>query len=259
MIPVIQTRGLWKTYGRFGALQGIDIAVPEGSVFALLGASGAGKTTAIKVLLNMIAPSRGSATLLGVDSRALNPRVLAEVGYVSENQAMPARLRVDAFFEYLRPLYPSWDRVLEAEIRAQLRLPPTRKIGELSHGMRLKMALACALPFHPRLLILDEPLSGLDALVRDEIVAGFLRDAGKMTILISSHELDEVQRFATHVAFLHEGRLLFQGTVPSLFEHAQPLFSAGAGVGERRSLRDIFVALVIAARHGDGRSASSDL
>jgi ABC-2 type transport system ATP-binding protein len=256
MIPVIQTNGLWKSYGRFGALQGVDIVVPEGSVFALLGASGAGKTTAIKVLLNMIAPSRGKATLLGVDSRALTPRVLAEVGYVSENQVMPARLRVDAFFEYLRPLYPSWDRVLEAEIRAQLRLPPTRKIGELSHGMRLKMALACALPFRPRLLILDEPLSGLDALVRDEIVGGFLRDAGKMTILISSHELDEVQRFATHVAFLHEGRLLFQGTVPSLFQHARPLFSSDAGVSERRSLRDIFVAMVIAARQGDGRSGA---
>jgi ABC-2 type transport system ATP-binding protein len=243
MIPVIQTNGLWKSYGRFGALQGVDIVVPEGSVFALLGASGAGKTTAIKVLLNMIAPSRGKATLLGVDSRALTPRVLAEVGYVSENQVMPARLRVDAFFEYLRPLYPSWDRVLEAEIRAQLRLPPTRKIGELSHGMRLKMALACALPFRPRLLILDEPLSGLDALVRDEIVGGFLRDAGKMTILISSPELDEV-------------RLLFQGTVPSLFQHARPLFSSDAGVSERRSLRDIFVAMVIAARQGDGRSGA---
>jgi ABC-2 type transport system ATP-binding protein len=259
MNAVVQTSGLCKSYGNFGALQGVDIVVPEGSVFALLGASGAGKTTAIKLLLNMISASRGNAALLGVDSRALTPRVLAQIGYVSENQAMPARLRVDAFFEYLRPLYPGWDRILEAEVREQLRLPPKRRIGELSHGMRLKMALACALPFRPRLLILDEPLSGLDALARDEIIAGFSRDAGKMTILISSHELDEVQRFATHVAFLHEGRLLFQGVLSSLFEHARPLFASATPGGDGRSLRDIFVAMVSAARQNDGRCAKADL
>jgi ABC-2 type transport system ATP-binding protein len=115
--------------------------------------------------------------------------------------------------------------------------------------MRLKMALACALPFTPQLLVLDEPLSGLDALARDEIIGGFLRQAGAMTILISSHELDEVQRFATHVAFLHEGRLLFEGPVDALQEYASPLFAAG-GSAARRPLRDIFVAMVRAARDG---------
>jgi ABC-2 type transport system ATP-binding protein len=130
-----------------------------------------------------------------------------------------------------------------------LRLPPERKIGALSHGMRLKMALACALPFRPRLLVLDEPLSGLDALARDEIIDGFLRQAGETTILVSSHELDEVERFATHVAFLHEGRLLFQGSVAALAEHARPLLLAEGGhAGKRASLRSIFVALVRAAR-----------
>jgi ABC-2 type transport system ATP-binding protein len=113
--------------------------------------------------------------------------------------------------------------------------------------MRLKMALACALPFRPKLLVLDEPLSGLDALARDEIIGGFLRQAGEMTIVISSHELDEVERFATHVAFLHEGRLLFQGSVTALSEYARPLFVYGGAPAARRSLRDIFVAVVRAA------------
>jgi ABC-2 type transport system ATP-binding protein len=249
MLPIIETRGLAKNYGHFGALQGLNLSVPENSVFAFLGASGAGKTTAIKILLNVISPTRGRATILGVDSRALGPGVLAKIGYVSENQALPARLRVDDFFDYLRPCYPQWDRVLERELRGQLCLPSNRKIGELSHGMRLKMALACALPFHPKLLVLDEPLSGLDALARDEIIGGFLQQAGAMTVLISSHELDEVERFATHVAFLHEGRLLFQGSVTELAEHARPLFPAAVqGGAEPRSLRDIFLAVVRAAR-----------
>ena len=249
MHPIIEARDLSKDYGQFGALHGLNLQVHEGSVFALLGASGAGKTTAIKILLNLIRPTRGSATVCGADSRAIGPEVLAQIGYVSENQVLPARLRVDEFFRYVRGFYASWDRNLEEELRGQFRLPPGRRIGALSHGMRLKMALACALPFQPKLLVLDEPLSGLDALARDEIIAGFLRQAGRMTILVSSHELDEVERFATHVAFLHEGRLLFQGLVAALAEFARPVLPAlVTDTPERASLRAIFVALVQAAR-----------
>ncbi len=98
--------------------------MPEGSVFALVGASGAGKTTTIKILLNMIAPSRGHASILGVDTRSIGPSLLSQVGYVSESQALPGRLRVEQFFDYLRPCYPSWDSQLELQLRRQLRLPP---------------------------------------------------------------------------------------------------------------------------------------
>lgn len=249
MPNVIETRQLSKSYGRFGALDGVSLAVPEGTVFALLGASGAGKSTVIKILLDLLPASSGSAQLLGVDSRALDVQVLRQVGYVAEHQAMPARLTVAQFFEYLRPCYPTWDAALEEELRDRYRLPPQRRLGDLSHGMRLKMALCCALPFRPRLLVLDEPLSGLDALARDDIIGGFLEQAGRTSILISSHELDEVERFATHVAFLHEGRLLFQGPVTALAEHARPMFEAEGGVaGLRPSLRAQFVVLVKDAR-----------
>ena len=214
---IIQTDNLFKKYGRFDAVQGLSIAVPEGSAFALIGANGAGKSTTIKTLMNIIAPSQGSATILGVDSRKISPRELAQIGYVSENQEMPGRLTVAEYIAYLRPFYPAWDRDLEAEILAQLRLPPERKIKNLSHGMRLKMALACALPFRPKLLVLDEPFSGLDPLVRDEFMENLLRQAGDgMTILISSHELMELEGVATHVAFLDRGRLLFQETMEDL-------------------------------------------
>ena len=207
---MIQAHKLSKKFGRHDAVRDLSFAVPEGSAFALIGANGAGKTTTIKILMNILHASGGMAEVLGVDSRRLSPRELAQIGYVSENQDMPPRMRVDEFIAYLRPFYPTWDAALEKTLLRQLRLPPERRIRDLSHGMRMKMALACALPFRPRLLVLDEPFSGLDPLVRDEFMESLLHQAGEMTILISSHELGEIDGVATHLAFLDEGRLLFQ-------------------------------------------------
>jgi ABC-2 type transport system ATP-binding protein len=254
MPAVIETHDLAKSYGRFGALHGLNLSVPEGSVFALVGASGAGKTTTIKILLNMLAPTRGRASVLGTDTRALKPAVLAQIGYVSESQVLPLRLRVGQFFDFLRPCYATWDPQLEQQLRTQLRLPADRRIGALSHGMRLKLALACAMAYRPKLLVLDEPFSGLDALTRDEMIREFLREPRSMSILISSHELDEVERLVSHVAFLDEGRLLFQGTLVELREHAREVVlqsghpRAGAGSTSAASLRTIFVSMVSAAR-----------
>lgn len=213
---MIHVDNLWKKFGRHEAVRGLSFTVPQGSAYALIGANGAGKTTTIKVLTNILEPSRGSATVLGVDSRRLSPRELCRIGYVSENQDMPERLTVAQYLDYLRPFYSNWDRDLEADIRRQLRLPGERRIGDLSHGMRMKMALACAVPFRPELLILDEPFSGLDPLVRDEFMEELLRQAGEMTVLISSHELGEIDGVATHVAFLDEGKLLFQESMADL-------------------------------------------
>jgi ABC-2 type transport system ATP-binding protein len=207
---MIRVENLWKRFGRFDALRGLSFSVPEGSAYALIGANGAGKTTTIKVLMNILEPSQGNATVLGVDSRRISPQQLRQIGYVSENQEMPAKLTVAQYFAYLRSFYPSWDRELETSLQRQLRLPSERRLGDLSHGMRLKMALACALPFRPKILILDEPFSGLDPLVREEFMEGLLGQAGEMTILVSSHELGEIDGVASHVAFLDEGKLLFE-------------------------------------------------
>jgi ABC-2 type transport system ATP-binding protein len=207
---IIRLENVSKKYGRFDALKGLSFCVPEGSVFALFGANGAGKSTTIKMLMNLIAPTAGDATMLGVNTRDLSPRELAQIGYVSENQEMPGRTTVAAYIHYLRPYYPTWDRALEAQLLGKLRLPPERRIKELSHGMRMKMALACALPFRPRILVLDEPLSGLDPLVRDEFMEALMLQAGETTVLISSHELAEIEAITTHIAFLDRGTLLFQ-------------------------------------------------
>jgi ABC-2 type transport system ATP-binding protein len=212
----IEIENLHKAFGRHEALCGLSLAVPEGSAYALIGANGAGKTTTIKTLMNIIRPTRGTTRILGVDSRRLGVAQLRHIGYVSENQDMPARLTVAQYLDYLRPFYPTWDRELERSMLKELRLPPDRRIGDLSHGMRMKMALACALPFRPRVLILDEPFSGLDPLVRDEFMERLLHQAGDMTILISSHELSEIEGVTTHVGFIDQGKLLFQESMTEL-------------------------------------------
>src|ERR1700735_5143923 len=213
---MIRADNLWKKFGRHEALQGLSFSVPEGSAYALIGANGAGKTTAIRILMNILEAERGSANMLGVDSRRLSPRELAQIGYVSENQDIPRALTVAEYLDYLRPFYPRWDKSLEASVLRELRLPRERKIGDLSHGMRMKVALACALPFRPKLLVLDEPLSGLDSLVRDEFMAGLLQQLDETTVLICSHELGEIEGVATHVGFIEQGRLLFEESMGEL-------------------------------------------
>lgn len=213
---VIEIEGLWKKFGRFDAVRGMSLSVPEGSAFALIGANGAGKTTTIKTMMNIIQPDQGSIRILGTDSRRLSPREYAQIGYVSENQELPERLTVAQFLAYLRPFYPTWDRALEASVLGQAQLPSERKIRDLSHGMRAKLALVGALAFRPKLLILDEPFSGLDPLVRDEFMEVLLSQVGDSTLLISSHELVEIEGVATHIGFIDQGRLLFQETMDDL-------------------------------------------
>jgi ABC-2 type transport system ATP-binding protein len=213
---IIQTQDLTKKFWRHEAVRGLSLAVPEGATCALVGANGAGKSTLMRMLVNILAPDSGGAQVLGVDSRRLGPADFLRIGYISENQELPDRLSVAQYFEYLRALYPDWDAGLERQLRTDFELPPTRPLGKLSHGMRMKAMLAGALSFRPKLLILDEPLSGLDPLVRDEVMSGMLSQAGETTILISSHEIAEIEGATTHVAFMVRGRLVFQEPVESL-------------------------------------------
>jgi len=213
---MIEIEGLWKRFGRFDAVRGLDLSVPAGSAFALIGPNGAGKTTTIKTAMNIIEPNRGRVTVMGADSRRLGPAEYAQIGYVAENQELPQGLTVAQFLAYLRPFYPTWDRDLEAAILGQAQLPPDRKIRNLSHGMRVKLTLACALAYRPKLLVLDEPFSGLDPLVRDEFMELLLGQESGATLLISSHELGEIEGVATHIGFIDQGRLLFQEPLEAL-------------------------------------------
>jgi len=213
---IIETQHVAKHFGNLDAVEDLSLRVPEGSVFALIGPNGAGKSTTIRLLMNILRPDRGDITVLGTPSQELAPRDFERIGYVSESQKLPEGLSLAQYFDYLRQLYPAWDRDLEKRLCDQFELPPSRRIRNLSHGMRMKTLLVGALAHRPKLLVLDEPLSGLDTLVRDEVVNGLLQQAADTTILISSHELSEIESFTTHVAFMQNGRLLLQEAIEEL-------------------------------------------
>lgn len=206
---IIETTDLTRRFGRMEAVHELTLAVPQGSVFALLGPNGAGKSTTIKMLMNLLEPTHGSARVLGVDSRKLGEKEKAQIGYVSENQQLPLWMTVRQFLDYCRPFYPTWDRALEKTLLAQFALPEDRKLKHLSRGMTMKAALLSSLAYRPKLLVLDEPFSGLDPLVRDEFIRGVLEVSalGEWTVLVSSHDIDEVERLADHVAMIEAGRL----------------------------------------------------
>jgi ABC-2 type transport system ATP-binding protein len=190
--------------------------VPQGAIYALVGPNGAGKTTAIKILMNILRPTSGRAQVLEIDSRRIAGKAFAAIGYVSENQELPGWMRVDGYLDYLRPFYPTWDRDLEKDLVKQFDLPLNRKLRELSRGMRMKAALAGSLAYHPRLIVLDEPFGGLDPLVRDELIEGMLERATEATVLISSHDLAEIESFASHVGYLDQGHLKFSEEMTTL-------------------------------------------
>jgi ABC-2 type transport system ATP-binding protein len=216
MSDVIRAIGLTKRYGSVAALNGLDLAIPEGSVYGLVGPNGAGKTTTIKMIMNIVKPDAGRAEVLGVDSRHLGPSELARIGYVSENQEMPDWMTVAYLLAYLKPFYPNWDEARAEELLRQFELPPDRKLKHLSRGMRMKVALASSLAYRPRLLVLDEPFSGLDPVVREDLIEGIVESAEETTILVSSHDLAEIESFASHIAYLDGGRMRFTEEMTSL-------------------------------------------
>jgi len=168
VIPaIIRTENLTKRYRHNEALHGVTLEVPAGSVFALVGPNGAGKSTAIKTVMNILQPSVGRAEVLGVDSRQLRAEQLARIGYVSENQKLPGWMKVGYFLQYCKPFYPAWSDDDVAELVRGYGLPLDRPLKALSRGMRVKAALAASLAYRPELIVLDEPFSGLDVLVRE--------------------------------------------------------------------------------------------
>ena len=209
MNPTIRIEDLVKRFGHTEVLRGIDLAVPEGAIYALAGANGAGKTTMIKLLMNILRPTSGRAQVLGIDSSKVAGKTFQRIGYVSENQDMPDWLTVGGLMDSMRPFYPTWDRALEQQLVQQFDLPLERKLKHLSRGMRMKAAFASSLAYRPKLIVLDEPFTGLDPLVRDELIEGLLERAPETTIFLSSHDLAEIESFASHVGYLEEGKILF--------------------------------------------------
>lgn len=215
---IIETRGLTRRFRSHDAVHSLDLEIEKGRVCAFLGPNGAGKTTTIKMLMGILRPSEGESRVFGTPSARLGQREFEKIGYVSENQDMPEWMTVRQLMEFCRPLYPSWDESFCAALLDQFALPREQQVKNLSRGMRMKAALISSLAYRPELLVLDEPFSGLDPLVREEFIEGMLEltEQESWTILVSSHDIDEVERLADSVAVINEGRLALSETVESL-------------------------------------------
>jgi ABC-2 type transport system ATP-binding protein len=183
-----------------------------------VGPNGAGKTTTIKILMNLVRASSGRAEVLGIESSHLSRQEFTSIGYVSENQEMPSWMTVEYLLEYLKPFYPGWDCALVKELQRQFDLPPRATIRQLSRGMRMKAALTSSLAYRPKLIVMDEPFTGLDAMVRDQLTESLLEQAAGTAVLISSHDLTELESFASHVGYLAHGKLRFSEEMSSLTE-----------------------------------------
>ena len=218
--PVIRVQNVTRRYGSKRALDDVSLEVPRGVVLGLVGANGAGKTTLIKHILGLLRPRPGRVRVFGLDPVAGAVKVLARLGYLSEDRDLPPWMNVDELVRYSRAFYPGWDDAYARELQQMFQLPGTERIRDLSKGELAKAGLLVALAHRPELLVLDEPSSGLDPIVRREMLEAVVRsvaDEGR-TVLFSSHLLDEIARVSDRVALLVQGRLVLEGELFRVLE-----------------------------------------
>jgi ABC-2 type transport system ATP-binding protein len=209
----VATRGLTKRFGRKSALDRVDLRVPDGAVYVLVGANGAGKSTLFKTLMNLERPDAGSVQVLGLDTGRQGPEVRAQTGYVPDRQDAPYKSMTCArLLRHVAAFYPDWDHAYADHLTRTLGVRPEQRVGGLSKGETRRLQLVLALAHRPRLLLLDEPMDGLDPMVRRralELLAEHLADA-PTTVLITTHHVQELESFADHVGVLRSGRLVAQ-------------------------------------------------
>jgi ABC-2 type transport system ATP-binding protein len=217
---VIAVSGVTRRFGRTTALDNVSLSVPRGAVFGLVGANGAGKTTLIRHVLGLLQAASGSVRVFGRDPVADPKGVLARAGYLSEENDLPGWMRVQQLIRYTRAFYPSWDDDYAEELRRTFGLDEAARVKNLSKGQRARVGLLIALAYRPELLVLDEPSSGLDPIVRRDILTAIIRTIAEegRTVLFSSHLLDEVERVSDHVAMIDRGRIAFCAALDDLKE-----------------------------------------
>jgi len=236
---VIGITALTRRFGAKTALDGVTLDLPRGAVYGLVGANGAGKTTLIRHILGLLRAEQGTVRVFGADPVADPVAVLSRIGYLSEENDLPGWMRVDELMHYTRAFFPAWDDHYAEELREAFSLDPTAKIANLSKGQKARAGLLVALAHRPELLVLDEPSSGLDPIVRRDILGAVLRTiAGEgRTVLFSSHLLDEVEQVADHVTMIRDGKIVLSGALDAI--------KASHGGGARvPTLDEIFVAHV---------------
>ena len=233
--PVIQVSELTRRFGATTALASVSLSVTRGMVHGLVGPNGAGKTTLIKHVLGLLRAESGSVRVFGLDPVIDPVGVLSRIGYLSEERDLPGWMRVDELIRYSRAFYPDWDDVYARELQNTFALDPTAKIKNLSKGQKARAALLIALAYRPELLVLDEPSTGLDPIVRKDIVGAIIRtiaDEGR-TVLFSSHLLEEVEQVADHITMISRGHIALSAPLDVIRETHRSLDEAFvAHVGE---------------------------
>jgi len=214
----VETRELWRRFGKFEAVRGVDLRVLRGTVFGLLGVNGAGKSTIIKMIVGHLRPTSGEIKVLG-RTLAEDPTEMRErVAYVSENRYLYEWMTVEESIRFTRAFHRAWDDQKAAELLKRFGLPGDKKVRQLSRGNRARLCLLLALSFNPELIILDEPTSGLDPIVRRDFIENIvaeISDEGK-TVLFSSHIVDEVERVADCVGIINDGELLMTSSLEEI-------------------------------------------
>src|SRR5712691_2774121 len=208
--PIVDIRRVTRQFGNKTALDTISLTVPRGGVFGLIGGNGDGKTTLIKHILGMLKAQSGTVRVFGLDPVQNPVGTLGRIGYLSEDRDLPNWMRVGELMRYTQAFFPNWDEAYAEELRQAFDLDSRAKVKELSRGQRARAGLLVALAHRPELLVLDEPSSGLDPVVRRDILGAIIRtiaDEGR-TVFFSSHLLDEVERVADRVAIIHQGRIM---------------------------------------------------
>jgi ABC-2 type transport system ATP-binding protein len=216
--PVIEITNLTRRFGAKVALRGVSLTLPAGGVYGLVGANGAGKTTLIRHVLGLLRAEEGSVRVFGRDPVADPVGVLSRVGYLSEEMDLPAWMRVHELISYTRAFHPTWSAELARELLQTFALDAAARIRTLSKGQKARVGLLCALAYRPPLLLLDEPSSGLDPIVRRDILAAIMRTIGDegRTVLFSSHLLEEVEQVADHVTMIVEGAIVLSAPLAEI-------------------------------------------
>lgn len=235
-MSMVEVNRLSYAYGRVQALQHLDLTIPTGALYALVGPNGSGKTTLMQVLLGLRRAQRGRASVMGRDCTTLTAADRTSIGYIAEGQSLPSSMCLREAEAFLAPLYPTWDAALARDLRERFALDPARKFKAFSRGEQMKAALLCALAPRPTLLVMDEPFTGMDAMVRDDLVRGLLQSAGAegWTVLVCSHDIAEVEMLADWVGFLQQGRMRLSEPMDQLhqrFKHVEVQLTDSASFG----------------------------
>ncbi|MCX5759332.1 MAG: ABC transporter ATP-binding protein [Candidatus Hydrogenedentes bacterium] len=215
----LRIRGLEKSFSKF-KLGPIDVTVPRGIIYGLIGPNGAGKTTTIDLVMGMGHKEAGSIEVFGFDLAREEVAAKKRIGYASPDMPFTAWGRVGRVLSFYRSFYPDWDDAYCTDLLRRLNLGWDDKIRTLSFGARTKLGLVLALSHRPGLLLLDEPIIGLDAVSKQEVFSELLdavRDANR-SVVISSHDLHDLERFADHVGIIKAGKMLIEGPTAALVE-----------------------------------------